>query len=100
VLDVAGKVRQIGQAVYSDAEDSWLLEGRTRSAKETFRADYTVPGNYAPFRWWCNFYRYPATAYAMWSDARKWLFVHPVRGPLTFLFLLVSAALVGLAVTN
>lgn len=99
-VSTAARVRRFGQIVYLDAADSWWLNGRTVSAREVFSAEYAAPGNYLPFRLWCRLYRYPATAYAFWSDGRKWLLVHPVRGPLTFLFLLISAALAGLAVVG
>lgn len=100
VSPLVGHARRVGRVVYLDAADSWWLNGRSLSAKQVFAAEYVVPGNYQPFAWWCRFYRYPATAFAFWQDAWKWLFIHPVRGPLTFLGLLVAAAVVGLAVVG
>lgn len=93
-------VRRLGRVVYLDAADSWIVQGRTLSMVEVWRADYVVPGNYTPFRIWCRAYRYPATVWAAGCDAVKFLGVHPVRGPLTLIVALITAALIGLAVTT
>ncbi len=97
-MSAVSGVRRLGRVVYLDAADSWWWAGRTVSAREVYGADYAVPGSYRPFVLWCRVYGYPGAAWAAGCDAAKWLGCHPVRGPLTFLFLLVVAALVGLAV--
>lgn len=76
--------RQIGRVAYLDAADSWIVRDSTPSIKQVWQADYsvTVPGGYAPFRYWCKTYRYPAVAAAAVFDSAKWMLIHPVRGPL------------------
>jgi hypothetical protein len=80
---VAG-ARRMGRVMYLDAADSWIVRDSTPSIRQVWAADYTaaVPGDYAPFRFWCRGYRYPAVAFAALLDSAKWLLIHPVRGPL------------------
>lgn len=87
----AAKATRTGQfvaravrVVYLDAADSWIVRESTPSIRQVWKADYTasVPGNYAPFRYWCRGWRYPAVASAAVLDSAKWALIHPVRGPL------------------
>lgn len=81
----AGRV--VLRTLYLDTADGWIAQGRTLSAKEVWRADYTplVPAGYRPFVLWCKTYRVPAVGFALVLDAAKWMLVHPVRGPLLIL---------------
>lgn len=80
----AERVRQVVRVVYLDAADSWIVSEPSPSIRQVWAADYTasVPGGYAPFRYWCRGYRYPAVAFAAVLDSAKWALIHPVRGPL------------------
>lgn len=81
---VAAWPRRVGRVMYLDAADSWIVRDSTPSIRQVWSTDYTaaVPGDYAPFRWWCRGYRYPAVAAAAVLDSAKWILIHPVRGPL------------------
>ena len=94
------QVRSWVRVVYLDAADSWIVSERSPSIREVWNADYTVPGDYAPFRTWCRVYRYPAVVAAVVLDGIKWTLVHPVRGPLAIAATTAGAAAVGVAVIN
>lgn len=73
-----------GRVMYLDAADSWIVKNSTPSIRQVWSTDYaaSIPGDYAPFRYWCRAYRYPAVAAAAVLDSAKWMLIHPVRGPL------------------
>jgi hypothetical protein len=92
-VDVAAPARHMVGVVYSDAVDGWIAQGRTLSIAEVAKARYAVPGDWAPFRIWTRLYTCSlGVLFAAVCDGVKWVFIHPVRGP-------VAGALTGGAIT-
>lgn len=80
---VGNPLRYVGRVLYRDAVDGWIVQGRTLSIVEVARLQYAVPGDWKPFRLWCTFYtRSFGPFFAAVLDGTKWVFIHPVRGPL------------------
>lgn len=80
----ASGVARFFRVVYLDAVDSWIAEERSPSAKTVWRTDHTahLDNPWAPYRYWAKAWRPVAVLVAVLLDAVKFLFVHPVRGPL------------------
>ncbi|WP_250029849.1 hypothetical protein [Paractinoplanes maris] len=78
-------IRRVARVMYLDAADSWPVQERSPSARTVFRTDYTAHLGtvWKPYRMWTVAYRPAAATLALLFDALKWLFIHPLRGPLT-----------------
>lgn len=89
--------RRISRVMYRDAADSWIVRDSTPSIAQVWATDYAALAtvDYAPFRVWCRFYRFPAVLFAAGLDSAKWMLIHPVRGPL-----FLTAVSVGVAVAT
>lgn len=76
--------RQVGRVMYRDAADSWIVRESTPSIRQVWSTDYAALASvdWAPFRVWCRFWRYPAVFFASATDGAKFFLIHPVRGPL------------------
>jgi len=83
--------------MYLDAADSWIVRESTPSIRQVWATNYAALAtvDYAPFRVWCRFWRYPAVAFSAGTDSVKWMLIHPVRGPL---FLTATGAGIAAAI--
>ncbi len=71
------------RVVYTDSVDGWILNTSAPSIRQVAGFRYAVPGDWKPFRIWCQVWTKtvaPVAAGAL--DGVKWLLIHPVRGPI------------------
>lgn len=79
------RMSRVVRVVYLDTADSWIFRESTPSVRAVFDNRYldALGKDAGPLMLWCAAYRYFAATVALILNAALWLFIHPLRGPLT-----------------